>query len=192
MSIAIDQLQPGPVHGREEHQSYGPVARALHWLVFVLVAAQVVVGWTMPHIRRGTPQEGLVDWHLSIGAVLMLVVVACLLWRLRHPTPLTTTMAPWERMIAKLTHELLYGVLLVLPMLGWAAANYFGYTVRLFGLLPSPALADNSVEWAHQAGDLHAALTWGLLGLVGLHVVGALWHHFVRRDRALRRMLPGI
>jgi cytochrome b561 len=173
MSTTIDRSHPRPAHSREDQKTYGPVARALH-------------------IRRGTPQEGLVDWHLSLGAALMIAVVVRLLWRLRHPTPLTTGTAPWERLISKLTHEVLYFVLLLLPVLGWAAAGYFGYTVRLFGAIPLPALADNTMEWADQAGDLHAALTWFLLGLVGLHVAGALWHYFVRRDRVLQRMLPGL
>jgi cytochrome b561 len=192
MSTTIDGLHRGNVDKREEQQTYGPVARGLHWLVFAVVAAQVTIGWTMPHIHRGTPQEGLVDWHLSLGAVLMLLVIVRLLWRLRHPTPLTTTMAGWERMIAKITHELLYALLLILPVLGWAAAGYFGYTVRLFGIIPLPALADRTMEWAHEAGDIHAALTWVLLGLVALHVLGALWHYFMRRDRVLQRMLPGV
>jgi cytochrome b561 len=192
MSTTIDDLHPGNVEKREDKETYGPVARALHWLVFVLMAAQVTIGWSMPHIRRGTPQEGLVDWHLSLGAVLILVVIVRLLWRLKHPTPLTTTMAPWERKIAKITHQLLYALLLILPVLGWAAAGYFGYTVRLFGIIPLPALADRTMEWAHEAGDIHAALTWVLLGLVALHVLGALWHYFVRHDRVLQRMLPGV
>ena len=31
-----------------------------------------------------------------------------------------------------------------------------------------------------------------LLALVGLHVVAALYHHFIQRDGVLQRMLPGV
>jgi cytochrome b561 len=172
--------------------AYGPVARTLHWLVFALVAAQIIVGWTMPHIRPGVPQEGLVAWHLSIGALLMLLVLLRLAWRVLRPTPLAAEMAPWERVLATLTHAALYLLLIVIPVLGWAAAGYFGYSVRLFGFIPVPALADHTMRWAHEAGDIHDLLTNVLLGVVGLHVLAALWHYFVRRDRVLQRMLPGV
>jgi cytochrome b561 len=175
-----------------EQRPYGAVARTLHWLMFALLAAQVLVGWFMPHIRRGTPQDGLVDLHLSLGATLLLLVILRLAWRVIRPTPLATTMAPWERVLAQLTHALLYLLLLAIPLLGWAAAGFFGFTVRLFGLIPLPALADNTKAWAHTAGDVHTALTYVLLALVALHVLAALWHHFVRRDRVLQRMLPGV
>ncbi len=176
----------------QTERTYGWVAIALHWLVFALVAAQMLIGWFMPDIRRNTPQEGLVDWHLSVGAALMLVVIIRLVWRVMHPTPLTTTMARWERVLAKLTHELLYLLLLVIPLLGWAAAGFFGFKIKLFGFIPLPAIADNTMQWAHEAGDVHSVLSYVLLGLVTLHVAGALWHYFVRRDRILQRMLPGL
>src|SRR6185295_2716699 len=150
------------------------------------------IAWTMPHIRKGTPQEGLVDWHLSVGAVLMFVVVVRLLWRWTHRMTLATTMKPWEQRIATLTHDLLYLLLLVIPVLGWAAAGYFGYTLHLFGLFKLPALADGTMEWAHEMGDVHAVLTNALIGVVGLHVLGALYHYFILRDRVTQRMLPGI
>jgi cytochrome b561 len=192
MTTSLDQSRSVDLNRREEQQTYDPIARALHWLVFGLVGLQVLVGWTMPDVRRNTPQEGLVDWHLSIGAVLMLVVVIRLLWRLIRPVPLMTGLAPWERKLAKLTHALLYVLLLVIPVLGWAAANYFGFTVTLFGALELPVIADNTMEWAHEAGDVHQALINVLIFLVGLHVLAALWHYFVRQDGVLQRMLPGI
>lgn len=101
-------------------------------------------------------------------------------------------MARWERTLARITHELLYVLLLVIPLLGWAAAGFFGYTVRLFGVIPLPAITDKTMQWAHTAGDVHTLLTYVILGLVGLHVAAALWHYFVRRDRILQRMLPGL
>jgi len=172
-------------------RTYGPVAIALHWLVFALVTAQMLVGWFMPDIKKNTPQEGLVDLHLSLGAATMLVVLVRIVWRVMRPTPLTTTMTGWERVLAKLTHELLYLLLLVIPLLGWAAAGFRDYTVRLFGI-PLPPLADHTMQWAHTAGDIHMDLTYVLLGLVGLHALAALWHYFVRKDQILQRMIPAL
>jgi cytochrome b561 len=123
--------------------------------------------------------------------MLMLVVAVRLLWRFTHPVPLATSMKAWERKLAKIAHGLLYLLLLVIPVLGWIAAGYFGYTVHLFGLFTLPALADNTMEWAHALGDVHAALTDELMGIVALHMAGALYHYFIVRDRVMQRMLPG-
>jgi cytochrome b561 len=172
--------------------TYGTVARALHWLVVALLTAQLLVAWGMPHIHKGSAQEGLVDWHLSIGTALMLVVVVRLIWRFISPTPAPAAKALWERIVARLTHELLYVLLLVIPFLGWAAANFFGFKVRLFGLIALPAIADNTKQWAHTSGDVHRLLTWVMLGLIALHVLSALWHYVVHKDRVLQRMLPGV
>jgi cytochrome b561 len=115
------------------------------------------------------------------------------IWRLIRPTPPAAGLATWERIASRVTHELLYLILLVIPVLGWASASFFGFKVRLFGFIPIPAIADNTMQWAHTAGDVHKALTtYGMLSLIAVHVLGALWHYFVRRDRVVQRMLPGI
>ena len=167
-------------------------AQVLHWLVFALVFVQFLIGWTMPEIRRDVPQQELIDWHLSVGAMLMFVVALRLGWRIGHPAPLVTGMKAWERNLAKLAHGLLYLLLLVIPVLGWVAAGYFGYKVRLFDLFALPSLADGTMEWAREVGDVHAVLTNVLIGVVGLHVAGALYHYFILRDRVMQRMLPGV
>ena len=173
-------------------RTYGAVARTLHWTVAFLLAAQFAVGWTMPHIRKTTPQEGLVEVHLSLGALLLFVVVARLVWRIMRPTPLTTAMKPWERKLARGTHDLLYVLLLVIPLLGWAASGYFGYTPHLFGMTALPPIANGNMEWAHTSGDIHTFLGYVLLAVVGLHVAGALYHRFILHDRVMQRMLPGL
>jgi cytochrome b561 len=192
MSTVIDRDRPQTLNlkQRQLRDTYDPIARGLHWLVFLLLALQVAVGWSLPHIRKGTPQEGIVDWHLSIGTALMLLVLLRLLWSRVHPKSAAASLAPWERKLSKVTHALLYVLLLVIPVLGWAAAGYFGFKVHLFGLFQLPSIADGTMEWAHEAGDMHEELVNVLLIVVGLHVLGALWHYFVRRDHVLQRMLP--
>jgi cytochrome b561 len=176
----------------QEEQSYGFVARSLHWVIFGLLFAQYAVGLLMPHIRRDTPQEGLVDWHLSLGAAIVFFVAWRVIWRYLRPTPLSPAMPRWDRIASRAVHDLLYLFLVVTPLLGWAASGFYGYTVRLFGMITLPALAAKGTGWAHTAGDIHDTLVYVMLGLIGLHVLGALYHYFIVRDRILQRMLPGV
>ena len=172
---------------------FGGVAKTLHWAMFALIAAQFVVAWTMPPIEWGTEPEVLINLHLSLGVLLMLLVIVRLVWRFRHPVPPPIPGTPaWQRSAASLTHFGLYALLLILPLTGWAAASARGWPVTLFGLFRLPALVPEDTQWGFKAGDLHAdRLSWALLALIGLHILAGLYHHFLRRDDVLRRMLPG-
>ncbi len=171
--------------------AYTPAAKLLHWLIAVLLAAQFVVAYLMPHIGRNTQPGGLVSLHFSLGVLIVLVMVIRWIHRLRFPVPLELPGAPaWERWAAHWMHLAIYFLLLVAPWLGWASASAHNLPVTLFGL-PLPALAPPKAGWALEAGDWHTLSMWALLALVSLHALAALYHYFVRRDRVLQRMLPG-
>ena len=170
-------------------RAYDPIAKALHWIIFLLLAAQYAVGSIMPHIGRKTPDESWVAWHLSLGATILFFIVLKLAWRIVFPVPLAPGMPPWQRRLASATHGLLYLLVLGMVVLGWAAANARGWDVKIFGLLTLPAIAGNGARWAHTAGDIHDWLLYVLAGVIGLHVAGALYHSLVQRDQVLQRML---
>jgi cytochrome b561 len=170
-------------------ESYGNTAKIFHWLIFLLLAAQYAVGSIMPHIGRKTLNEGWVNWHFSIGAAILFVIVLRLIWRLLYPVALPS-MPAWEFFLSRATHLILYALVLVMTLLGWAAANARGWDVKLFGVVTLPALAPNGSAWGHEAGDIHNILVYVLLGFIVLHVAGALYHYFILRDRVLQRMMP--
>ena len=171
---------------------YDPVAKSLHWLVFGLVFVQFVIAWTMPAIRRGVIPGRLINLHLSFGVLIMAMVVIRLLWRRAHPVAVgAESFPPWERRLARGIHLLLYSLLLVLPILGWAAASARDWTVRVFDLVTLPHLLPPEAKVGFLAGDVHVVLSYILLGLIGLHVAAGLYHYFARHDRVLQRMLPG-
>jgi cytochrome b561 len=168
---------------------YGTVAKILHWLIFVLLAVQYAIGSIMPHIGRRTQDEGWVAWHFYVGAIILLVIAARLVWRLFHPVPLLPSMTPWERVVSGITHWALYGLVLAMTLLGWAATNARGWEVPLFGIVNLPHIAPNGSDWGHEAGDIHDVLVYVLLGFIVLHVSGAFYHYYVKRDRVVARML---
>ena len=170
---------------------YGTGSKLFHWLVFILIAAQFGIAWTMPDIGRGTLPQGLIAWHLWLGTLILLVVAARLLWRLTHAAPPPpATLPAWQRALSRLTHFVLYLILAVEPVLGWGNASSRGWDVSLFGLFKLPALFEQGSKLGHSLGDIHSALATVLLILVGLHTAAALYHHFLARDGILLRMLP--
>ena len=171
-------------------KSYNNVTKILHWLIFLTVAAQYAVGEFMPHIGRKTQEVGLVYVHIFLGGIVMGLIVLAMIWRFTHPVPQLPELPPWQRIAASLTHWSLYILILVMVVLGWAAADYRGWPVTIFGI-PLPALANKGDRWANTAGDVHTFLVNVLLGLVILHVGAALYHGFFLRDKVLKRILPG-
>lgn len=173
-------------------RAYNATAKWLHWLIVALLIAQFVVAWTMPHMRRDTQPDTLINLHFSIGMVILLVAVVRLAWRLTHAEPLPEDgLPPWQLHTARIVHWLLYALLLVVPVLGWINASWRGFPVIMFGLEFPRLIGTRAAGWAW-TGDVHGLLAnYAMLALVGLHVAAGLYHYFVRRDGVLQRMLPG-
>lgn len=169
---------------------YTPLAKALHWLVAVLIIVQYTTAFLLPHIGRKTAPNEIISLHFSMGVLIMLVMIVRLGRRVLHPVALEVSdAAPWERLLAKAMHWLIYLMLIVSPVLGWASASAHSLAVSFFGL-PLPALATPGTRWANQAGDIHGTAMWVLLWLIGLHILAAFYHHLLRRDGTLLRMTP--
>lgn len=171
---------------------YHPVAKALHWLVALLVAVQFGIAWAMPDIGPHTKLSRFINLHLTVGALIGLAALVRVSWRLRHSPPDAVATEPrWLRAGARVSHATLYVLLLSVPLLGWAAASARGWRVTLFPHLALPALLPRGSKSGFLAGDVHAFLAYTLLAIVALHVAAALYHRLILHNQVLARMLPG-
>jgi cytochrome b561 len=171
---------------------YTDTAKALHWTVVVLLIAQFIFAWTMPHIGRNTPVSTLISLHFTFGIMILAVAGVRLGWRLNHPEPAPEDgLPPWQVLSARVVHWALYLLLFVMPILGWIDASWRDMPIVMFGLELPRLVAARTPGWGW-TGDIHVLLTtYVMLALVGLHVAAALYHYFFRRDGVLQRMLPG-
>jgi cytochrome b561 len=170
--------------------NYNTTAKALHWTVVALVACQFVTALLLPDIKLDTPLDTAINLHFNFGLAILAVMAVRLVHRWRRPVYVAPGDTPgWERTLALATHRLFYAILLVGPFFGWAAASAHSVPVRLFGLLTLPSLAPRKAEWGFVAGDIHGYTMWVLLALIVVHAGAALYHHFVRHDNVLRRIL---
>jgi cytochrome b561 len=174
-------------------RSYTGTAKTLHWLILVLLIAQFIFAWIMPGIRRNTPVTTLISLHFTFGVIILAVVIVRLGWRVTHHEPSPEDgLPPWQIASARAMHWLLYLLLFVIPILGWVNASWRGMPIVMFGLELPKLVATRALGWGW-SGDVHSLLAnYALLAFVGLHVAAALYHHFVRHDGVLRRMLPGV
>lgn len=145
----------------------------------------------MPHIGRNTPVTTLISLHFTFGIIILAVAIVRLGWRLTHREPPPEDgLPPWQNLTAQIVHYLLYALLFAIPVLGWINASWRGMPIVMFGLELPQLVATRAPGWGW-TGDVHGLMSnYLMLALVGLHVVAALYHHYVLHDGVLKRMLP--
>ena len=130
--------------------------------------------------------------HQTVGFVMLLLALGRLYWRLTHtPPPPPEGFGRGQRIAAAVTHGSLYLFLLGMPISGYIGLAARGRPIEVFGLFELPHLTPRSFDLSANAQSLHYYAQFALYALVALHILAALYHHFVLKDGVLRRMLPG-
>ncbi|HCP31130.1 MAG TPA: cytochrome B [Pseudomonas sp.] len=130
----------------------------------------------------------LVSLHKGTGLALLVLVIARIIVRLSIPhPPLPQDLPAVQRLAAGASHLLLYGLMLAMPLLGWAMLSAGGYPRPL----DLPAIAPHDVQLYAVLRQAHGWAGYLLFATVLVHVGAALMHAWVRRDGVLRSMWPG-
>jgi len=173
---------------------YSFAARALHWLVAAFVICMIPLGLYMVSRGAATNFDALTgqlyDLHKLAGFTVLWLIVLRIIVRLRRgaPPPLAT-LTPLERIASTAVHHLLYVLLLVVPLLGWAGISAYP-ALNIFGLFNLPGILPANEAVANKIFSVHGLLAQGLGILALVHIAAALRHRFIKRDGLLRRMWP--
>ena len=180
---------------------YSTVAIVLHWLIALLILANIGLAWTFQNIPKGLLFFQLIQLHKSFGISVLLLSVIRLAWRLFNPPPAEPPMPKWQALAASAVHWGFYIVMIGMPLSGWimVSASPLGLPTVLFKTIPWPHIAavhnlpmetrksvDDAMGWTH------LILAWCAYGLIVLHVGAALKHQFLDRDNLIYRMAPFI
>ncbi|MEJ6022059.1 cytochrome b [Ramlibacter sp. PS4R-6] len=172
---------------------YSRATVALHWLLAVLLIAQLVLGWWMVDLPKSPPglRAGWFNVHKSIGIVLAVLVALRLAWRASHPAPAAHALPAWQLAAAQATHGALYACMLLMPVSGFLGSSFTRYPIRFFGAaLPLP-----HADWpaAKQLmADFHLAAAYAFVVLVALHVAASAWHWLQHDGVAARMGIPSL
>ena len=168
-------------------EAFHPFARLLHWLMAVLILAMLFIGVSMV-ADLSLRHPVLISLHKATGLALLVLVVLRIAVRLTLPhPPLPNDLPKLQRWAAGASHLLLYGLMLAMPLLGWAMLSAGDYP-RPFGL---PAIAPHNLQLYAVLRQAHGWAGYLLFATVLVHVGAALMHAWVRRDGVLRSMWPG-
>jgi len=170
--------------------SYGVVTKFFHWLIFILVIGMLTAGYFLGDVPKDW-QRTVFNLHKLTGLTLLCLVVLRFLWSLINKKPVlpaSTTLL--EKTGEGLVHGLLYLALIAMPLVGWIGSTAGGRPPHLGSwIIALPIAKDNQLkEWAF---DWHGYIAIMLITLISVHILAALYHHFIRKDDVLKRMLPG-
>lgn len=168
---------------------YNRTARFFHWAVVLAVIVQYTFVLFLPD--RSQSPTSMVNFHMSFGILILILMLARLVWRLSTKVPPPSTDLPrWQVQLSAATHFLLYALLTIMPILGWLWALALGWQVTVFGMFTLPQLVAIQHSLARTIGDLHSFTGGTIIALLALHVGAALYHRIVLKDDVLQRMWP--
>lgn len=170
---------------------YGSLSIGIHWLMLLLFVA--VYGTVELHelFEKGSDLRGaLMTWHFMFGVLVFVLVWLRLAARLSGPAPaILPEPSSLQQLSSKLLHLALYMLMIGMPLTGWLLLSAAGKPIPFFGL-ELPALIGENKDLAEQFEELHETVGTTGYFLIGLHTVAALYHHYIKRDNTLTRMLP--
>jgi cytochrome b561 len=192
MIVTLTFLTQGILMGlTNTHERYGKLSITMHWLMFLLLVAVYACIELREFYPKGSDMRAdLKTWHFMLGLTVFAMVWLRLALRLFQVSPaITPQPVPWQNILAKLVHLVLYVFMIGMPVLGWLILSGEGKSIPFYGL-ELPALIAKNKELAENIEDIHKTIAEVGYYLVGLHTLAALYHHYFVRDNTLSRMLP--
>lgn len=178
---------------RNGRDYYGLVAIVLHWAIAFLIIGQLVMGTVMVRLANQRLAFDLIQWHKSFGFLTLVLVVLRLAWRFANPLPAYPAAVPdWEASAARAMHRLLYVLMVLLPLSGWAlvSVSVLAIPTLAFYLFLVPNLPLGISEGAEDFwAAAHRLLGYAMMAAVAIHGLAALRHHFWLKNDLLVRML---
>jgi cytochrome b561 len=173
---------------RDGMRTYDNATIRFHWTSAALIAALWVIGETADWFPRGPTRGAAWSIHFTLGAVLAIIWIARIVWRISAGRRLPGVGSPLMVKLAAAGHRLLYAGIGVVIALG--IANLYAHGSSVWGLVDFPKLSDATLR--HDITMAHEWTANILLLLAAGHAAVAVSHQYLRRDGALTRMWPSL
>jgi cytochrome b561 len=169
---------------------YSSVAIWLHWIIAALIIVNLLLGLYHEEFVRPV-RAWMMFFHRSIGISVLLLSLARLGWRLGHrPPAFEPVLKKWEVGLATVVHWLFYVLLILIPLSGWILSSTGGKPFAFFGLFQVPLMPFRGHDVHELFEEVHEILGKAMIGVIFLHVAGALKHHLEGHKHLIGRMAP--
>jgi cytochrome b561 len=173
------------------HTHFSPVQRLLHWTMALAILTMLFIGIGMV-ATVSHAHSTLIALHRPLGIAILLLVLLRIVVRLKRGSPaLPDDMPMLQRLVARLSHLVLYALMLAMPLIGWAMLSAAGYPVTMFGGIHLPPIVPHDIALYAALRALHTYLALALFLTVLAHLAAALFHGLIRRDGVFSSMARG-
>ena len=177
---------------RNTKYTFGSATKFFHWIIGLLIIGMLAMGLIMTRLSDQVLRRELYNIHKSLGLTILGLIILRILWRAINRAPKYPDSIPlWEQKVAHLAHALLYILMIAMPLSGWIMSTASGHPISFWGLfqfgLPGIEANRNVTKLFNQ---IHEYIGYTLIVVIVIHVLSALKHHFLGKNKVLRRMLP--
>jgi cytochrome b561 len=173
-----------------QRRQFTAFSRLLHWTMAAMVLTMLCIGVAMVVSLAG--YHTLVSIHRPLGIAILILVVVRFANRLLNPPPaFPATMARSERLAATASEWTMYGLMFVLPLVGWGMLSAGRYPIVIYGSLHLPEILPHNVMLYSVLRRAHTVLAYLFFLTFLAHFGAILFHTLIVRDGILTRMLPG-
>lgn len=191
---------------KNTRENYGVIAKCFHWLTALLIlGSYVTVYYRQWFTEEKTPENwNALQLHLSIGISIGVIVLLRVIWRSMNMVPDQEPGTAFQKNAAKVGHYILYALIIIMPITGYlgtgAATDYFfmfeitKFSDTIFSqVLVEKIFATNYEEFEKVVDFIHKELLGELILWILIlgHIGMALYHHYVKQDRTLKKMTSG-
>ena len=173
-------------------QRFTPLQRTLHWLMAVCILAMLFIGVGMA--SSVAPEYlTLVNIHKPLGIAILILALIRLAVRLRYGAPALPVDLPEPmKLAAYLSHYVLYALMIVMPLIGWAMLSAAEYPVVLWPGVWLPQILPLNPSLHTALWNAHFYLAFLFFALILMHLAAALFHALIRRDGVFNSMGPAL
>lgn len=170
---------------------YHRAQRVIHWLMAMVIVAALAIGLYCSYLVPGSAErQFLLDIHKSLGmTALVLIVLRIPLRAILGEPPRAIAPPRHERLASHIVHGTLYLLMVTMPLSGYATSASEGRSLPWFGLFNWPNLLPENRDLGRLLATVHHYGAYAFFAALSLHLAAVVWHHIVKRDEVLSRMI---
>ena len=166
---------------------YGLISKIFHWLSAAVLLFQIPLGFYLVDLDFDEKKLTIESIHVLLGLIIFYLTVLRLIYKFLNPTPpLSKSIFPGQKLIAKLNHIFLYISIFLITISGALKKLFNGEILNL--LFFKIEIKDN-FDLAELFYDIHIIANYTLIVLISLHIVAVIVHKIIFKENLVKKIL---
>ena len=171
------------IHLKGSQNSWGLVAKILHWVMAVFILLQIFFGINLHFMNASSEKGELIHFHKIFGTIILFLIFFRLAWKFYNPRPSRNDLNTIHRISSNFVHIILYLLIIIIPIQGMMITWTGGSDVIFLGLFTLPRLVEEDLIMYDNFVNAHFFMTMILCSVFSIHLLGSLVHVIIYKDK---------